>query len=341
MQIRTRILPGGARKPAVIAAAVSAVTLLAGCGAFDTSEQQSGEDYPTKPVTLTAPAEPGSGWDTAARALATAMDKEGLGDSAMPVQNRTGATGCVWLNQMISNHEGDDSNIAVTSTPIMSTHLRGDCDPEYTDVTMIASIMVENYIVVVPKDSPFQDAEDLLTAVKKDPESVPIAASGDDQLPFALLAQEAGADPQKINFIQYEGGGEEINAMYNGDVEAAVAGVSEFRGQLESGDLRGMTVLRDKPLDPPLDDIPTTVSLGYDVTLGNWRGIYGPPGMSDSAVTYWQDKLREILDSDTYQDLAKRNQWQELYLTGDKLDAYLEKANADIKKGLIATGAID
>jgi putative tricarboxylic transport membrane protein len=317
-----------------------AATALAGCGAFDTGEAETGADYPTEPVTLTAPAEPGSGWDTTARALAEAFEKEDLLDTGLPVQNRVGATGCVWLNEMINTYEGASDQIAVTSTPIMSNHLRGDCEPTYEDVTMIASIIVEHYIVVVPADSPYKTADDLLAAIEEDPESVPVAGAGDDQLPFALLVKAAGGDPASVNFIQYEGGGEEITALLNGDVVAAVAGISEFRGQLESGDLHGLTVLQEEAMDPPLDDIPPAPELGYDVTLANWRGIYGPPGMPDDAVTYWQDKLKEVVETPAWEELAQRNQWEPLYLEGEELDSYLAKANTGIEEGLKSTGGV-
>lgn len=338
MNIPTR---GGLGRLSVRVVAVAGASLLvASCGSSGGGGGSAESGYPTKPVTLTAPADPGSGWDTTARALVEAMEKENLTDTAVPVQNRTGATGCVWLGQMVNSHKGDDDNIAVTSTPIMSTELRGQCEPNYKDVEMIATLLVENYILVVPSDSEFKTADDLLKALAEDPQSVPIAASGDDQLPFALLVQAAGGDPSQINFIEYEGGGQQITALLNGDVVAAVAGVSEFRGQLESGDLNGLAVLREEPLDAPMDKIPTAPSLGYDVTLGNWRGIYGPPGMSEEAVTYWQEKLKETLDTPTWDDLAERNQWQELYLTGDEMDSYLAKAYTAIEEGLKSTGAI-
>ncbi len=331
-EARSRIGVGGA-------AMALAVTALVGCDAFDAGDEAAASgDYPGQPITLTAPAEPGSGWDTTARALVEAMESEDLSDTAMPVQNRVGATGCVWLNQMVNDFAGASDQIAITSTPIMSNHLRGDCEPTYEDVTMIANIIVEHYIVVVPADSPYENADDLLAAIEDDPESVPVAGSGDDQLPFALLVREAGGDPSSVNFIQYEGGGEQITALLNGDVEAAIAGVSEFRGQLESGDLRGLAVLQEDRMDAPLDDIPTAPELGYDVTLSNWRGVYGPPDMPEEAVRYWQDKLQEVIETPTWEELAQRNQWEILYLEGDEYDAYLEKANEEIRQGIEDTG---
>jgi putative tricarboxylic transport membrane protein len=68
--------------------------------------------------------------------------------------------------------------------------------------------------------------------VKENPGEVPIGAAGDDRLPFALLVQAAGGNPQEINFVAYEGGGEQTAALLNGDIAAAMAGVSGFRGQV-------------------------------------------------------------------------------------------------------------
>jgi putative tricarboxylic transport membrane protein len=330
---RARLLP--------VVAAASACLVLTSCGsAFETESQDTGGNYPSQPVTLTAPAEPGSGWDTTARALAQTMQEESLVDTPLPVQNRTGATGCVWHQAMVNDYAGDPYQIAVTSTPIMSNYLRGDCDLTYRDVTMIATVFVETYILVAPAGSPYKSAEDLVEAVKKDPRSVQIAASGDDQLPFALLVKAAGGDPSKINFIEYEGGGEQITAMLNGDVDAALAGVSEFRGQIESGDLRGLAVLKDDRLGGSLADIPTAPELGYDVTLANWRGVYGPANMPEEAVTYWEDALRKTVQTDTWKSIAQRNQWEPLYLKDAQMQQYLAKANSKIKQGLSEIGAL-
>lgn len=332
---RTRV-----RLPVAVAAASACLTLTSCGSAFETESQDTGGNYPSQPVTLTAPAEPGSGWDTTARALAQAMEKEDITDTPLPVQNRTGATGCVWHQAMANDYAGDPYQIAVTSTPIMSNFLRGDCDLTYRDVTMIATVFVETYILVAPADSPYKSAKDLIAAVKEDPESVPIAASGDDQLPFALLVKAAGGDPAKINFIEYEGGGEQITAMLNGDVKAALAGVSEFRGQIDAGDLRGLAVLKDERLGGSLSDVPTAPELGYDVTLANWRGVYGPPNMPEDAVSYWEDSLQKTVRTDTWKTIAQRNQWEPLYLTDAQMQEYLANANDKIKQGLSEIGAL-
>lgn len=317
--------------------ALSVVVLAASACATEGGGGAGGE-YPSGAVRLVAPAEPGSGWDVTARTVADVLKKEELIDHPLPVENRAGATGSVWLSQMVNDYKGEGDVIAVTSLPIMSNYLRGDSDYEYTDVTMIARIITEYYMVAVTADSEYQNLEDLLNAVKEDPGAVPIGAAGDDRLPFALLVDAAGGDPQKINFVAYEGGGEQITALLNGDIDAAMAGVSEFRGQLVSGDLRGLAVLKDERLDAPLDDMPTAPEEGYDVTLENWRGLYGPPDMPEEAVTYWENTLQEMVQTETWRKAAEKNQWDTTYMKDKEMRAYLKKTYEDIRTAMEATG---
>jgi putative tricarboxylic transport membrane protein len=300
----------------------------------------AGGGYPSGAVRLVAPAEPGSGWDVTARTVADVLEKEKLIDHPLPVENRTGATGAVWQSQMVNDYKGEDDVIAVTSTPIMSNYLRGDSDYEYTDVTMIVRFITEYYMVAVAADSEYRTLEDLLNAVKESPGDVPIGAAGDDRLPFALLVDAAGGNPEMINFVAYEGGGEQTAALLNGDIDAAMAGVSEFRGQLESGDLRGLAVLKDERLDPPLDDMPTAPEEGYDVTLDNWRGLYGPPDMSEEAVTYWENTIQKMVETEEWKKAAEKNQWDTTYMKDEEMRAYLKKTYGEIRKAMEATGEI-
>ena len=323
----------------VIPALFAVVFVAFGC-ATSGGGGESGEYPGGQPVRFIAPAEPGSGWDVTARTVAEVLEQQKLIDHPLPIENRAGATGAVWLSQMVNEYEGEDDVIAMTSTPIMSNKLRGDSDYGYEDVTMISRIITEYYMVAVPADSPYDSLEELLNAAKEDPGSVPVGAAGDDRLPFALLLDAAEGNPEEINFVAYEGGGEQIAALLNGDIKAAVAGVSEFRGQLESGDLKGLAVLKDERLEPPLDDMPTAPEEGYDVTLDNWRGIYGPPGMSDEAVTYWQETMKEMVETEAWKKAADKNQWDTTYMQDKELKTYLDKTYGEVRSAMEGTGEI-
>ncbi|GAB3262623.1 tripartite tricarboxylate transporter substrate binding protein [Arthrobacter pigmenti] len=317
-------------------AATVAMLALTGCGS---ASGGSGEDYPTQPINFSVGSEPGSGWDATARALTESMEKEDTVPVQVNVQNRPGAIGCVLLNSMVNDMAGDPNEIAMTSTPLFTFQLRGQCEIGYEDITMIARVLTSNFLVAVPSGSQYSDLGSLLDAIIANPQSVPIAAAGDDQLPLALLVKAAGGDPAKINFIEFESGGEYITAMLNGDVKASVSGVTEFGAQIKAGDFEALAVLSEERLEPPLDNIPTAQEQGYDVVIGGWRGVYGPPDMPDYAVKYWQKTLQETLKTDTWKEIAERNQWTTAYMDGKELESFMEEEYGKMKEALQSIGA--
>ncbi|MBM7608590.1 putative tricarboxylic transport membrane protein [Lysinibacillus composti] len=332
---------------------LSLLLLLVGCSSNSSSNSSSNEEKAEtsgeakesvysdgKPVSIVAPASPGSGWDLTARALVEVFTKEKLVDFPVPVVNEAGATGAVSLSQLVTSQKGKADKISVTSTPIMSNYLRGLSDYSYEDVTMIARLMTEYYTVVVPKDSEYQTLTDLLEAIKADPQSVAIGASGDDQLPFALLLDAVGGDGSAIKFISYEGGGEITNAILNGDIKAAMSGISEFSAQIDAGEFRALGVTSEERLGGVMADVPTAIEQGIDVTFGNWRGVMGPPDMPEEAVAYWADVIEKALQTETWKDLAEKNQWETTFMKGEEFQTYLDETNEAYKKGLETTNQL-
>lgn len=319
------------------AVSLTAVSVaLMGCQTADGNSDAA--NYPSKPVTMTAGADPGSGFDTTIRSMVEALQKEKIVDVPMPVENRPGAIGAVFLATMVERYKGDDDQVSVTSLSMMTNELRGMSKYGYDDVTMIARLMTEYFVVVTAPGSEYKDLADVMDAIKANPGSVPVGAATDDQVPFNLLVSEAGGDPTKVNFVTYEGGGDQSTALLNGDIDVAIAGVSEFTSLLKSGDLKGLGVIAEERL-PDLH-VPTAREQGLDVTLSNWRGIYGPPDMPDYAVDYWQDALAEMVETKTWKGIAKRNQFTTTFMVDEELDTYLEETQADVKTALEATGQL-
>ena len=102
--------------------------------------------------------------------------------------------------------------------------------------------------------------------------------------------------------------------------------------------MRGLAVLRDERMDPPLDDMPTAPEEGYDVTLDNWRGFYGPPEMPEEAVTYWEDTLQKMVQTEAWKKAAEKNQWETTYMKDEEMRAYLKKTYGEIRRAMEATG---
>ena len=206
-----------------ITAMLAASALLAGCqaseGASSTEGTSAAEAYPSGPVTMTAGATPGSGFDLTIRSVVEALQKEHIVDVPLPVQNRPGASGADFLATMVNQYRGEDDQISVTSLSMMMNQLRGVSNYGYQDVTMIARVMTEYFVVVTTPNSPFKNLNDLMAAIKSDPGSVTVGAAHDDEGPFDLLVSAAGGDPRSVTYVTHEGGGDQSTALRNGEID--------------------------------------------------------------------------------------------------------------------------
>lgn len=142
----------------------------------------------------------------------------------------------------------------------------------------------------------------------------------------------AGEDPATITYVPFDGGGEQSAALHSGDIDVAIAGVSEVVDLLKSGGLKALGVLSEDRL--PGLAAPTAREQGLEITLSNWRGLYGPPEMPDSAVEYWQKTLGEMVESPTWKQIADKDHFTTTFMIGEELQTFLAETQADLKTAL-------
>ena len=183
------------RLKAMAALGAAAVLLVSGCGQQKpgSSPDAASGDFPTAAVQLIAPAAPGGGWDSTARALQAAIETESLAPKGAEVINIAGAGGTIGLSQFVT--KTDPNNLMVTGATLVGAIATNDSTVTLDEVVPIARLTEEHHIVVVPANSPFKNMTDLVNAMKADIGAVSIAggsAGGTDQITAGLIAESAG-----------------------------------------------------------------------------------------------------------------------------------------------------
>jgi putative tricarboxylic transport membrane protein len=304
-----------------LAAIAVAAVVLSACGGSGASA-----DYPSDDISIMAPADPGGGWDSTARAFAESMTEGGVIDVNTEVYNVGGAGGTIGLAQFVEQHRGDPHQLMVMGLVMVGAIETNDSPVDLTEVTPIARLATEWEAIVVPADSPYQTFDDLIEAFKADPRSVSWgggSAGGADHVLVGLIAQAAGVDPGDINYVAHAGGGEAMAAILSGAVTAGVSGISEFADQVEAGQLRWLAVSSDEPVEGI--DSPTITDSGLDVVLPNWRGIVGPPDLSPEQQTAVIEMVEETHATDAWQQAMSANGWTDFFQTGDEFGQFLEE----------------
>ena len=85
-------------------------------------------------------------------------------------------------------------------------------------------------------------------------------------------------------------------------------------------------------------DVPTAREQGLDVTLSNWRGLYGPPDMPQVAVAFWQEALGQMVKSPVWEQIAQRSHLTTTFMIGEEFQTFLAKTQADLEAALKGAG---
>ena len=276
-------------------------------------------------LTILAPASPGGGWDQTARAMQAALQEDAAAGSVRVV-NVAGAGGTIGLAQFVNAGADRGDALLVTGLIMVGAVLTNRSAVTLEETTPIARLTGDYELLVVPADSPYDDLAAFVAAWQQNPGALAIAggsAGGTDHMLAGLLAARVGMDPTTINYVPHSGGGESIASILGGQVAAGINGVSELAPFVEAGRLRALAISSAERL--PGRQFPTFREQGVDLTLTNWRGVVGPPGLADdrrAALTARVDGLRQ---SSAWQATLARNDWIDLYLAGPAFETFVEE----------------
>ena len=208
-------------------------------------------------------------------------------------------------------------------------------------VTPIARLTSEYVVVTVPAGSPHKSMADLVRAFKADPGKVSWgggSAGGTDHILAGLIVKAAGGDVTKLNYVPFSGGGEALAAILGGHVVAGISGLSEWSGQIASGELRVLGI--SAPERQAGIDIPTLKEQGIDVELANWRAIVAPPGLDDAQKKALLDAVDQTVKSEGWKKVLAEKKWTDLYLPGDQFAKLIESETALTTEVLKSVGLV-
>lgn len=276
--------------------------------------------------TIMAPANPGGGWDSTARAMQEVMQAEGIAAS-VEVVNVPGAGGTVGLAQFAADSAGDPTKLIVGGYVMVGAILTNASPVTLADVTPIARLTGDTEAIVVPAASDIQTLGDLVEKMKADPGAVSWAggsAGGVDHITVGLLAKAAGVDPTKINYVAFSGGGEAMAAILGNQVTAGISSIGEFSEQVKAGTMRLLAVSSADRL--PGVDAPTIKEAGFDVVVQNWRMVAAAPGLSDEQKAKVAADIEKLNASAGWTAMLESKGWANTYLAGD---AFTQQLAAD------------
>jgi putative tricarboxylic transport membrane protein len=286
------------------------------------------------------PANPGGGWDSTGRALGKALQDAGVA-ATVSYENKGGAAGALGLAQFVNSSKGDGSALMVMGAVMLGGIITGKPPVSLSQATPIARLTSEYNVFVLPAASPLKTMKDVVEQMKKDPGSVKWGGGSrgsTEHIAAAMIARAVGTDPAKINYVAFRGGGEATAAILGGNVTIGGSGYSEFAEYIKAGKMRAIGVTSDARLKGI--DVPTLKEQGIDVVIGNWRGVYGAPGISAEQRKALTEMIVKATKSKAWAEALDKNGWTPALMIGPTFDKFVDDEFASLRAVMAKSGMI-
>ncbi len=291
-------------------------------------------------IKMMIPANPGGGWDATGRALGKALQDAKVADT-VTFDNKGGAAGALGLAQFVNGSKGDPNAMMVMGQVMLGGIITGKPPVSLSAATPLARLTSEYNVFVLPANSPFKSMKDVIEQLKKDPGSVKWGGGSrgsTEHIAAAMIARAVGVDAAKINYVAFRGGGEATAAILGGNVTIGGSGYSEFSEYIKSGKMKPVGVTSGARLKGV--DVPTLKEQGIDVEIGNWRGVYGAPGITAAQRAALIDMVAKAVKSKAWAEALEKNNWTPAVLTGAEFEKFVDDDFAALRATMVRAGMI-
>ncbi len=306
---------------------------------------------PTRPVEIIVPAGTGGGADQMSRVIQGIVTKHNLMPTAMVVINKAGGAGGEGFLD-VKGSRANPHKLVITLSNLFTTPLATGIPFNWKDMTPVAMLALDEFVLWVNADTPYKTVKDYVTAMKAAPAGqFKMGGTGskqEDQIITVAIEKIAGA---KMTYIPFKGGGEVAVQLVGGHVDSTVNNPIEAVAQWRAGKLRPLCVFDAKPM-PVTDkiaggmawsDIPTCKSQGLDVEYLMLRGIFMPPGVTQEQVDYYVDLMKKVRETPEWKQLMHDGAFNQTFMSGPDYAKWVEKEEArhrDLMKaaGFLAVG---
>ena len=297
---------------------------------------------PTRPIEFVIPAGTGGGADQMARLIAGIAEKHKLSPRPIIVVNKSGGAGAEGFLH-VKGKKGDAQTIVITLSNLFTTPLHTGVPFNWKDLTPIARLALDEFILWVNAETPYKTAKEYLAAAKERSggDRMKMGGTGSAQEDQILTIQLEQATGVKFTYVPFKGGGEVCVNLVGKHVDSTVNNPIECASHWKAGRVRPLAVFDTARIAvPEWKDVPTVKeALGADISYLMLRGIFGPPDMPKEAQDWYQGLLRKVYDTPEFKDYLNQGALKPAWETGPEFVNWLGQAE-QLHKDLMTKGGL-
>lgn len=319
------------RKLTSIAGAALAVAGLAGPAAAQWE--------PTKTVEFIVPAGTGGGADQMARMIQGIVQKHGLMDQSMVVINKSGGAGAEGFMDVVQD-AGNEHKLIITLSNLFTTPLATGVPFSWEDMTPVAMLALDNFVLWVNADAEYETAKEYLEAAAAPEANFEMGGTGSKQEDQIITVAIEEATDAEFTYVPFDGGGDVAAAVVGGHINSSVNNPIEQVAHWQGGATKPLCVFAAERLDVegevPWGDIPTCEEAGVPTQYQMLRGIFMPADVDQEVVDYYVELFKKVRETPEWKDFMKSGAFTQTFKTGDEFASWLGDT-ADTHKKLMET----
>ena len=280
------------------------------------------DTYPSRPIKIIAPVQPGGGVDLVARTIGDRLGKV-LGQPIV-VENQSGGGGIV--GSMATARAAPDGYTLMVG--YVGTHgtnpavrkLPYDAIKDFTPIAMVGGTP---NVLIVPPTLPVKTLAEFVQYAKANPGKLSYGSSGPGTLTHLAMEQLKLAADLDLVHVPYRGIGPAFTDILGGQTQAMFPGLAAALPHIKAGKVRALAVtgLKRHPLLP---DVPTFEELGYKGFDGvQWYGIVGPANIPPAIVKRLNDEINRLLESPELRERLSSEALEPVPMSPDEFGRYI------------------
>ncbi len=287
---------------------------------------------PENDIEFVATSKPGGGTDRFTRAIQSAIQNNGLVDQDIRVVYQGAANGTQGL-VYIDQNAGDPHKLAFATSQVWMLPLTSDLGYDRNDLTPLAAMAFDEFIIWVNADRPYDTVEGLIEAARKDPKGIKVGGGKSkdaDHVFTKLIEERAGVE---VTYVPYKGGAEAAVQLAGGHVDANTNNPAENLAQWQAGKVVPLCVASPTRMadtgivaqEKSWADIPTCIESGLDIESFRFpRTVFMPGDLTEEQLAYWQGVMEKVVETEEWQTYVTNSGLTSALKVGDDFDAFIE-----------------
>ena len=279
--------------------------------------------YPSKPVRIIVPAQPGGGLDLIGRTVADQLQRA-LGQSFY-IENTSGGGGSIAaMNTARAEPDGYTLMVGYVGTHATNPAVRKVTYDAVKDFTPIAMVGGTPNLLVVHPSVPATDLKGFVDYARKNPAKLNYGTGGIGLLNHLALEQFRAAAGLEAVYAHYRGIAPGISDLVKGQINVLMPGLAAALPHVRHGRMKpiAITGLKRHPLQP---DVPTFEESGYPgFDAVQWYGIVGPAKLPADITRRLSAEINKALATPALQQRLANEASDSMPMTPEQFGAFIQ-----------------